>query len=109
MTGELVAIPLIAASKRVDIYSGIQRLSGAIYGQLVVPTSGSARTVVVLTHPSSPFLDHYLLRPLADAGIAALGLNTRYAANDTNLIAEHVLLDLASTVATMRDRGYQRV
>ncbi|HEX8968648.1 MAG TPA: alpha/beta hydrolase [Chloroflexota bacterium] len=105
---ELLAIPM-AASGRVDIYSGVQRLMGRIYGQLVRPDDRPSRTVLLITHPASAFLGHYLLRPLAEAGVHALGLNTRYAANDSNLIMENVLLDIGATVDALRMRGYQRV
>jgi pimeloyl-ACP methyl ester carboxylesterase len=108
IVSELMAIPM-ATSSRVDIYSGVQRLMGRIYGQLVRPDDRPSRTALLITHPASAFLGHYLLRPLAEAGMHALGLNTRYAANDTNLIMENVLLDIGSTIDALRQRGYERV
>jgi hypothetical protein len=63
----------------------------------------------LITHPASAFLGHYLLQPLAEAGIHALSLNTRYAANDSNLIMENVLLDIGSAVDALRQRGYESV
>jgi pimeloyl-ACP methyl ester carboxylesterase len=108
VVSELLAIPM-ATSSRVDIYSGVQRLMGRIYGQLVRPDDRPSKTALLITHPASAFLGHYLLRPLAEAGIHALGLNTRYAANDSNLIMENVLLDIGSTVDALRERGYERV
>src|ERR1700704_1434651 len=98
LVSELVSIPMLASSSRVEIYSGVQRLMGRIYGQLVRPDDRPSRTALLITHPASAFLGHYLLRPLAEAGIHALGLNTRYAGNDTNLIMENVLLDIGSTI-----------
>lgn len=108
ITSDLVTIPMVTSS-RVDIYSGVQRLMGRIYGQLVRPADRPSRTVLLITHPASAFLGHYLLQPLAHAGVHALGLNTRYAANDTNLIMENVLLDIGSTISALRERGYQNV
>jgi pimeloyl-ACP methyl ester carboxylesterase len=108
VVSELVAIPMVS-SGRVDIYSGVQRLMGRIYGQLVRPDDRPSKTALIITHPASAFLGHYLLRPLAEAGVHVLGLNTRYAGNDANLIMENVLLDLASTVRTLHERGYERV
>ena len=108
IVSELLGIPMVT-SGRVDIYSGVQRLMGRIYGQLVRPDDRPSRTALVVTHPASAFLGHYLLRPLAEAGIHALGLNTRYAGNDANLIMENVLLDLASTIRTLHERGYEHV
>ncbi|MCA1644250.1 MAG: alpha/beta hydrolase [Chloroflexi bacterium] len=108
IVSELLSIPM-ATTGRVDIYSGVQRLMGRIYGQLVRPDDRPSRTALLITHPASAFLGHYLLQPLAEAGIHALGLNTRYAANDSNLIMENVLLDIGSTVDALRQRGYERV
>jgi pimeloyl-ACP methyl ester carboxylesterase len=109
VVAELLSIPMLASSSRVEIYSGVQRLMGRIYGQLVRPDDRPPKTALIITHPAAAFLGHYLLRPLADAGIPALGLNTRYAANDSSLIVENVLLDLSSTVDTLRERGYERI
>lgn len=106
---ELVAIPMLASSNRVEIYSGVQRLMGRIYGQLVRPAGRPSDTALVIAHPQAAFLGHYLLAPLAEAGVHVLGLNTRYAGNDTTLLSEHVLLDLGSTVAVLRERGYERI
>jgi pimeloyl-ACP methyl ester carboxylesterase len=108
LVSELLAIPMLS-SGRVDVYSGVQRLMGRIYGQLVRPEDRPSRTALIITHPASAFLGHYLLRPLAEAGVHAVGLNTRYAANDTNLIMENVLLDIGSTVDVLHERGYEHV
>jgi pimeloyl-ACP methyl ester carboxylesterase len=99
----------MVTGQRVDIYSGVQRLMGKIYGQLVRPSDTPARTALIITHPTAAFLGHYLLRPLAEAGVHIVGLNTRYAANDSNLVMENVLLDIGSTVAQLRERGYEKV
>jgi pimeloyl-ACP methyl ester carboxylesterase len=109
IVSELLSIPMLSTSSRVEIYSGVQRLMGRIYGQLVRPDDAPAHTALIITHPAAAFLGHYLLRPLAEAGVHALGLNTRYAGNDSNLIAENVLLDISSTVDTLRERGYERI
>ena len=55
-------------------------------------------------------MGHYLIGPLADRGIACLGLNSRYAGNDTVLLMERVLQDLGAGVKFMRDElGCDRV
>src|SRR5207245_1284242 len=68
LVSELVAITMMS-SGRVDIYSGVQRLMGRIYGQLVRPDDRPSKTALIITHPASAFLGHYLLRPLAEAGV----------------------------------------
>ena len=54
-------------------------------------------------HPTSNFMGHYLLGPLAARGITCLGLNSRYAGNDTLLLMERVLQDLGAGVRFMRE------
>ena len=61
-------------------------------------------------HPTSNFMGHYLIGPLADRGITCLGLNSRFAGNDTVLLMERVLQDLGAGVKFMRATlGCERV
>ena len=61
-------------------------------------------------HPTSNFMGHYLIAPLAARGITCLGLNSRFAGNDTVLLMERVLQDLGAGVKFMRDElGCERV
>jgi pimeloyl-ACP methyl ester carboxylesterase len=60
-------------------------------------------------HPTVSFLQHYLLVPFAVRGIAAMGVNSRYAGNDSNLFMEKVVLDLAAAVGHLRQAGYGKV
>ena len=61
-------------------------------------------------HPTSNFMGHYLIAPLAARGITCLGLNSRYAGNDTVLLMERVLQDLGAGVKFMRETlGCERV
>ena len=48
-------------------------------------------------------MGHYLIAPLAERGIACLGLNSRYAGNDTVLLMERVIQDLGAGVKFLRD------
>jgi len=100
-TGELLPIPM-PASDRIEIYSGVARLAGKLWASRHRATKPS-RTVVAIVHPSSNFLGHYLLGPLAAAGVDAVGLNTRYIANDSMLVMENCLLDVGAAVARLRD------
>lgn len=81
----------------------------AIDGALHLPAGASARTALVLMHPTVSFLEHYALAPLAELGFAALGLNSRFAGNEGAVLLEQCVLDLAAGVAHLRERGWERV
>jgi pimeloyl-ACP methyl ester carboxylesterase len=97
------------ASKRVDIYSGVARLSRTVWASEVRNAATRPSTAVVLCHPTANFLGHYALAGLADRGLAGVGLTTRYVGNDTSLILENCLVDMGAMVGYLYDRGYQRV
>lgn len=99
----------IPPSSRIDVYSGVARLSGAIWASEVRPDGKRPETAVLITHPTANFLGHYALAPLALAGVAAVGLATRYVGSDANLNVESCLLDIAAAIRTLRDHGYERV
>jgi pimeloyl-ACP methyl ester carboxylesterase len=90
-----------------DSQSGLQQLRPRIWGSLHRPPH--ARVAAVLIHPTSNFAGHYLLEPLANRGIAALGLNTRYAGNDVALLLERAIQDLGAGVRWLRNAGFERV
>ncbi|HSC63553.1 MAG TPA: alpha/beta hydrolase [Caldimonas sp.] len=94
--------------------SGLQMLRPRIYGAYETPLAAGRRDRprigAIVMHPTSNFMGHYLIGPLADRGIACLGLNSRYAGNDTVLLMERVLQDLGAGVKFMRDAlGCERV
>jgi pimeloyl-ACP methyl ester carboxylesterase len=99
----------VAASKRVDIYSGVARLSRTVWASEVRSTGTRPSTAVVLCHPTANFLGHYALPGLAERGLAGIGLTTRYVGNDTSLILENCLVDMGAMVGHLYERGYQRV
>ncbi|WP_397474483.1 alpha/beta hydrolase [Pusillimonas sp.] len=88
--------------------SGLQMLHPRIYGAWREPT-GSRRVAAIIMHPTSNFMGHYLIAPLAQRGVACMGLNSRYAGNDTLLLMERVIQDLGAGVRYLRERGYERV
>jgi pimeloyl-ACP methyl ester carboxylesterase len=54
-------------------------------------------------------MGHYLIAPLAERGICCMGLNSRYAGNDSVLLMERVIQDLGAGVKFLRALGYKRV
>ncbi|MGB3437665.1 MAG: alpha/beta hydrolase [Actinophytocola sp.] len=105
---ELLGIPMAAANGRIDVYSGVSRMAGKVWGSLHRAATPS-RTVVVVVHPASNFLGHYLLAPLAERGVDAVGLTTRYIGNDSTLLMENCVLDIGAAIKFLRDRGYERI
>lgn len=87
--------------------SGIAQLWPKIYGAMV--RAADRRTAAIVMHPASNFMGHYLLEPMAAAGITMLGLNSRYVNNDSQLIMERVLQDLGAGVRYLRAQGYEKV
>ena len=104
---ELLGIPM-QASDKVDMYSGVARMAGKIWGSLHRADRAS-KTVALIVHPASNFMGHYLLEPLSKRGIDAVGLATRYIGNDAALTMENCVLDIGSAVSFLRARGYEKV
>lgn len=104
----LLAAPAVP-SQRVDVYSGVARLAATVWASEVVMAGTTPDTAVVTVHPTSNMLGHYALAPLAERGLAGIGLATRYVGNDSSLITENVLLDIAAMVRELRARGYRRI
>jgi hypothetical protein len=90
-----------------DSQSGLQTLFPRIWGSFLCPFN--AKIAVIVIHPTSNFMGHYLLRPLAERGIAALGLNTRYLGNDSILLLERAIQDLGAGVKWLRAKGFDRI
>jgi pimeloyl-ACP methyl ester carboxylesterase len=90
-----------------DSRSGLQTLHPRIWGAFHRVPAAKAAAVVI--HPTSNFMGHYLLKPLAERGVAALGLNTRYVGNDESLIFERAIQDLGAGVKWLRTQGFERV
>lgn len=108
ITRELLAAPA-AAHSRVEIYSGVARLAKTVWGSEMRRSDVPRATAVMFCHPTANFLGHYALAGLAERGVGAIGLTTRYVGNDSSLIMENCLLDIGSMVAHLHDIGYQRV
>ena len=103
-----LAIIDVRPGAAMESQSGLQMLRPRIYGAWMQP-SGPKRAAAIVMHPTSNFMGHYLIAPLAERGIACMGLNSRYAGNDTLLLMERVLQDLGAGVQFLRAQGYDKV
>lgn len=101
-----VALP-IRIGAAFETQSGLQLNAPRIYGMLATPRG--ARTAAILVHPSSNMMNHYLIDPLNERGLAVLALNTRYAGGDQVLIMENAIQDIGAGVRYLREQGYARV
>lgn len=74
------------------------------------PAQGDSRTVMVFTHPIGGGAFLPVITALAAAGTHVVYCNPRYRGNDTALIMEKCLLDLAACVRDLKPRfGYDKV
>ena len=76
---------------------------------LYTDDSKRPQTAITIMHPTTDWRQHFILRPLAERGIAALGFTTRYSRREAELVLEHTILDMAAGVKFLRARGYERV
>lgn len=88
--------------------SGLQNLRPRIFGALAMPAKDTG-VGAILMHPTSNYMGHYLLRPMAERGIACLALNSRYVGNDALLQMERVIVDLGAGIKELRARGIEKV
>lgn len=65
-----------------------------------------ARTVVCLMHPRVDVTHHYLVPLLLERGLAVFTQRSRFVNNDTGLVHERVLLDVAAGQRFLRSRGF---
>lgn len=104
---EFVALD-VKSGGAMESQSGLQMMRPRIYGVLVSPQRPVDVACIVM-HPVSNFMGHYLLEPLAERGIACLGLNSRYLNNDAMMQVERAAQDLGAGVRWLRERGYKSV
>ncbi|MGH7823064.1 MAG: alpha/beta hydrolase family protein [Candidatus Binatia bacterium] len=81
----------------------------ACHGFLYLPPGRRPRTVVTFMHPRADFTRHYAVPGLLERGYAVWTQNSRSVGNDSMLIHERVLLDVAAAVRRLRDSGFERV
>ena len=103
-----LAVINVKPGAAMESQSGLQMLRPRIYGA-VAEAAGPKKVAAIVMHPTSNFMGHYLLQPLAQRGVTCLGLNSRYAGNDTLLLMERVIQDLGAGVQHLRAQGYDKV
>lgn len=106
ITPELVTID-VRPGAAMESQSGLAMLRPRIWGAFANPAGAKVAAIVI--HPTSNFMGHYLVAPLASRGVATLGLNTRYLGNDAVLLLERAIQDLGAGVKWLRERGFERV
>lgn len=108
MISELVALPTRPGGY-MESQSGLQRNNPLVYGHHVPAEDGALDLAFIVFHPTSNFHGHYLLGPLSRRGAGLLALNTRYVGNDSMLLMENALHDVAAGMRFLRERGYRRI
>lgn len=103
---ELVSID-VRPGAATESQSGLAMLRPRIWGAFARPAGAKVAAIVI--HPTSNFMGHYLIGPLAERGVAMLGLNTRYLGNDAVLVLERAIQDLGAGVRWLRQQGIDRV
>jgi pimeloyl-ACP methyl ester carboxylesterase len=103
-----LAVIEVKPGAAMESQSGLQMLRPRIYGAFRAPL-GPKKTAAIVMHPTSNFMGHYLIGPLAERGICCMGLNSRYAGNDTVLLMERAIQDLGAGVQYLRAAGYEKV
>ncbi|MBV8771482.1 MAG: alpha/beta hydrolase [Deltaproteobacteria bacterium] len=101
-----------------DIDPAIRQTVVQLYGQdgaksrgiLYMPPDHTPRTVVIMAHPRGDFFQHYSIPYWVGAGFAAFAHNTRYLNNDSMMLHENLLIDLAAGIRFLREeRGFERI
>jgi pimeloyl-ACP methyl ester carboxylesterase len=107
LTGTVLAL---AASPGLSLDSrfGAAGAATTIYGHYTGEYGGK-EVAFLLAHPSGNFFNHYLLQTLGGLGASCLALNTRYVGNETSILMEMCVLDIAVGVEFLRQQGFRRV
>ncbi|OWT54786.1 alpha/beta fold hydrolase [Candidimonas nitroreducens] len=108
MSPQLVALATVPGGY-MESQSGLQRANPKVYGNYMPAADGSLDLAFIVFHPTSNFHGHYLLGPLAKHNAGLLALNTRYVGNDSVLLMEMALHDVAAGMRFLRDRGYRKI
>jgi hypothetical protein len=87
--------------------------TGQSFGILYEPARAAGerppRHAVYLMHPRGEFSRHYVVPGLTARGYAVFGHNSRYLNNDTDMVHERLLFDIAAGMRLLRERGFERI
>ncbi|WP_420223809.1 alpha/beta hydrolase family protein [Pigmentiphaga litoralis] len=103
-----IAVIDVKPGASMESQSGLQMLRPRIFGAYRAPAD-RRKVAAIVMHPTSNFMGHYLIEPLAERGICCMGLNSRYMGNDTLLLMERAIQDLGAGVKYLRNAGYEKV
>lgn len=73
------------------------------------PPAREPQTAVYVMHPRAEFSRHYVVPGLTAHGYAVFCHNSRYLNNDTDMVHERLLLDIAAGMRYLKDRGFERI
>jgi pimeloyl-ACP methyl ester carboxylesterase len=79
------------------------------FGILYRPPDHEPKTAVYLMHPRGEFTRHYVVPGLTARGYAVFGHNSRYLNNDTDMVHERLLFDIAGGMRFLREHGFERI
>jgi len=101
-----------------DIDSAVRQTAVQLYGAdgaksrgiLYLPPNRTPRTAIIMAHPRGDFFQHYSIPYWVEAGFAAFAQNTRYLNNDSMMLHENLLIDLAAGIRFLREeREFERI
>lgn len=79
------------------------------FGILYRPARHEPKTAVYLMHPRGEFTRHYVVPGLTARGYAVFGHNSRYLNNDTDMVHERLLFDIAAGMRYLKGAGFERI
>jgi pimeloyl-ACP methyl ester carboxylesterase len=80
-----------------------------VHGTLVWRGDQRPTTGVLSMHPASHGFRHFSIEGLSEVGLAGLRLRSRFAGDDSALIMEEIMLDIAAGVKFLREWGCSKV
>lgn len=83
--------------------------SAQSFGILYRPPGHEPKIAVYLMHPRGEFTRHYVVPGLTARGFAVFGQNSRYLNNDTNMVHERLLFDIAAGMRYLKEAGFERI
>ncbi len=97
------------ASVRRDVVYLEATDTGQSFGILYRPAGREPKTAVYLMHPRGEFTRHYVVPGLVARGYAVFGHNSRYLNNDTDMVHERLLFDIAAGMRHLKGAGFERI